>query len=290
MDPLAWPGMVADWWAANAWAGKAAGIIVLWTATLLFVRYNARLFRELDNRIAAFDMSERTLYHLDRLLDTATFILAGLLSLGILGVTGALYGALTALGIIGLVIGFASQDLVKNLFAGLSILLERPFMPGDSIEVAGQGGEVVRVNLRSTVMKTWDGRQVILPNATFISNSIVNYSANPIRRVDAPVSILHESDADRAMAVMREVAESDPERVAESGIDVRVNEVRDYALVLELRFWVPRASLFAARTRTLVALTKAFAREGIELAVPIRRTVMAASPAAGGVVTIPDTD
>lgn len=279
MDPLAWPLRAIDWWQANPWAGRVLGIALVWVGALVFVRYNARLFRELDRRVDAFSVSERTLYHIDRIMDAATFIIAGLLTLGILGVGEAIYGALTALGIIGLVIGFASQDIVKNMFAGVVILLERPFMPGDSIEVSGTGGEVVSVSLRSTQLKTWDGRQVTLPNATFISSNIVNFSTNPTRRVEAPVAILHESDADRAMAILRDIGMSDPDRDPTTGVDVRVNEVREYALVMELRFWVPRGVLIAAKTRTFVAITKRFAAEGIELAVPLRRTLSITSPA-----------
>lgn len=261
------------WWQANPWAPRAAAIAALWVATLLFVRFNARFFRALDDRTAAFDLHPRTLDRLDRTADAFACTIAFLLTLALMGVTGALWGALTALGVAGIIIGFAARDVFANLFAGFVLLVEHPFIPGDAIDVGGVGGVVKSVRLRSTVLTTWDGRQVTLPNSKFIDNSIVNYSANPTRRVEAKVAILHDSDATKAMAILREVADAYAARDKTRGIDVRVAELRESAIVLELWFWVPAASLFDALTHAFVDTTRRFQEAGIELAVPVRKSI-----------------
>lgn len=104
---------------------------------------------------------------------------------------------------------------------------------------------------------------------------------NPTRRVDIKVAILHESDVDEAMRVLQRIAEADPACVADKGVSVRVNEVREAALWLELRFWVARAELVGARTRTYVTVAREFRAAGLELAVPLRRTV-ATGPGSNG--------
>ena len=280
-----------DWWQANPWAMRGAGILAIWVVTVMFVRLNGRIIRTLDERSAAFDLSPRLLDRLDRTLDAFGVLVAVLLTLAVMGIGGALWGALTALGVAGIIIGFAAKDVFANLFAGFVILMEHPFMPGDAIEVAGVGGVVKTVTLRSTVLTTWDGRQVTLPNAKFIDNSITNFSANPTRRVDAQVAILHESDAVAAMRILKDVVERYPDRDAAQGIDVRVVELREYAIVLEVRFWVPSEKLLDARTQVFVGITRGFHESGIELAVPVRRTLNvvgapASALAAPDVVTV----
>ena len=83
---------------------------------------------------------------------------------------------LAGLGIIGFTIGFALQDVMKNLAAGILLLVQQPFHVGEVIGVAGFDGTVQQIDLRSTEMETTDGRIVTLPNANILSNPIINYT------------------------------------------------------------------------------------------------------------------
>jgi len=88
-------------------------------------------------------------------------------------------GFVAGLGIAGLTIGFALQDITRNFIAGLILLVRQPFDIGDSVEVAGHAGTVLEVTTRDTVLKTWDGEMVILPNLEVFANPLINYSACP---------------------------------------------------------------------------------------------------------------
>ena len=261
------------WFEANPAMLRMGAILGIWVGTLIFVRYNARFFRRLDDHLEAMALTDRTHYHLDRMLDMFAVIVALFLTLAVAGVGGALWGALTALGVAGIIIGFAAKDLVANLFAGVTILFERPFMPGDSIQVGDEAGTVERVSLRSTTLKQFNGLQITLPNSTFITKPVTNFSVNPTRRVEARIEILHDSDAPRAMGLLREIGEAFPGRVEGEPVDAFIVQVREYALVMELRFWVPRTELRAALTHTYLEMTRRFQEAGIELAVPVRRTL-----------------
>src|SRR5512138_1167860 len=91
---------------------------------------------------------------------------------------------LAGLGIIGFTVGFALQDVMKNFAAGVILLVQQPFRVGEAISVAGFEGTIRAIDLRATEMTTFDGRLVSIPNATILTNPIVNYTRAPRRRVD----------------------------------------------------------------------------------------------------------
>ncbi|OQY35105.1 MAG: hypothetical protein B6I38_01835, partial [Anaerolineaceae bacterium 4572_5.1] len=98
------------------------------------------------------------------------------LFLGLQQVEFNLTGFVTGLGIVGFTIGFAFQDIAKNFMAGMLLLLQQPFDIGDSIEVAGYAGTVTDIEIRSTALRTFDGRHVIIPNAEVFTGVITNFS------------------------------------------------------------------------------------------------------------------
>jgi small conductance mechanosensitive channel len=89
---------------------------------------------------------------------------------------------LTSFSVVGLVVGLSLQDILKNFFAGIWVLVERPFRIGDSIEVGGYSGTVEEIAFRTTQLRTDDGREVIVPNGTFMTSAVVNLTRFPTRR------------------------------------------------------------------------------------------------------------
>jgi small-conductance mechanosensitive channel len=83
---------------------------------------------------------------------------------------------LTSLGVLGLVIGLSLQDILKNYFAGVWILVERPFSIGDTVALGEHSGEVTDITFRTTLLRTAEGRQVILPNSLLMTDPVVNFS------------------------------------------------------------------------------------------------------------------
>lgn len=109
---------------------------------------------------------------------------------------------LAGLGIAGFTLGFALQDVAKNLIAGVLLLLQSPFEIGDTIEVTGFTGTVEDITLRATDMRTLDGRFVTIPNADVFINPITNYSRAPSRRLEVAVGLGYASDLDEAAALV----------------------------------------------------------------------------------------
>jgi small conductance mechanosensitive channel len=111
----------------------------------------------------------------------------GVIALGILVVLaiytqGAFGWILTSFSVVGIVIGLSLQDILRNFFAGLWVLVERPFRIGDTIDVSGYSGLVEEISFRTTLLRTDDGRQVIVPNGDFMTKPVVNLTRFPLRR------------------------------------------------------------------------------------------------------------
>lgn len=113
----------------------------------------------------------------------AYFTILAVAALWILNIFGnGITPLLTILGAVGLAVSLALQDVLRNLFAGFYLLIERPFMIGDQIELKGISGIVESIELRLTMLATLDGLRVTVPNATVFTEVIINRSARPHRR------------------------------------------------------------------------------------------------------------
>ena len=102
------------------------------------------------------------------------------------------------MGAAGLAVGLAMQGSLANFAAGVLIVMFRPYRVGDYVEAAGIAGSVVQVGILTTVLKTGDNKQIIVPNAQIMGSIITNYSANDTRRVDLVVGIGYDDDIDKA--------------------------------------------------------------------------------------------
>ncbi|MDX9731913.1 MAG: mechanosensitive ion channel family protein, partial [Bdellovibrionales bacterium] len=117
---------------------------------------------------------------------------------------------LGAAGILSVAIGFASQTSMSNLISGIFLMIDRPFVIGNSVRVGDVQGEVVAVDLLSTKIRTLENLMVRIPNETLVKSNIVNLSYFPIRRLQFEVGVNYASDLSLVERVLREVVDSYP--------------------------------------------------------------------------------
>ncbi|MEX3636268.1 mechanosensitive ion channel family protein [Paraburkholderia sp. BR14320] len=170
----------------------------------------------------------------------------GLWGVRIVAIVGALSqlgvqtaSIITVLGAAGLAIGLALQGTMQNIAAGIMLIVLRPFKVGDFIE-GGSGsvaGTVVEVNLFTTRLTKPDGICEYVPNSTLWSNSIRNFSRNPIRRLDLEVEISIDDDVHRALDALRNLAAADPRALNDPAPQVMVIRFDDSTAVLNIRVW-----------------------------------------------------
>ncbi|KAF5075873.1 Small-conductance mechanosensitive channel [anaerobic digester metagenome] len=183
-----------------------------------------------------------------------------------------LSGLLVAGGIAGLVIGFASQSVVSNLISGLFLMFERPIKLGDNINVADVSGSVEDVRILSTVIKTYDGIYIRIPNEKVFTSNITNYVHNAARRFTYEIRIRYEDDANAAIRIAREVIETHPFALKSPAPSVFVDNLGDNSVNLTAYIWAPARNWWDVRTDLLWKIKVALEENGIEIPFP-QRTV-----------------
>lgn len=189
------------WQAARAIPLIILAIIVLalaWLVSLSVAMLARRAFR---HRIP----SPLLLSFVARAIAIPVFLLGLYFVLKVADLTGLALTVLGGTGIVGIVLGFASRDIVENFLASFFLSLDRPFRTGDYIEVAGAEGVVENLNTRSTVLLTLDGAHIQIPNSLVFKDKITNHSSTPYRRSDFNVGIGYDSAIEEAQDVIMNV-------------------------------------------------------------------------------------
>ncbi len=143
--------------------------------------------RFVGNRLHLLRLRSRNPY-MNGLLRTVVrsmiMLIAILIALDLVGLTGVVGAVLGSAGVIGLVLGFAFRDIAENYIASVMLSVRRPFEPGDHVVIEGHEGKVVSIHSRATVLMTLDGNHLQLPNSMVFKSVVLNYSRNPKRRFD----------------------------------------------------------------------------------------------------------
>ncbi len=184
------------------------------------------------------------------------------------------------LGLTGLALGFALKDIISNFVSGLLILTLRPFQLGDQIVVGETEGSVERIELRATQIRTYDGRLVLVPNAELFTSRVTNNTASPMRRATVPLYLGYGADLPRAVEVLRAAAAATDGVLAEPPVAVRVRELGQADLGLEVRFWADsrRSDFTATQAAVRASLVAALQDGGIPLPDPDVRALVLRDP------------
>jgi potassium-dependent mechanosensitive channel len=189
-----------------------------------------------------------------------------------LGMAGVDINRFTLLaGAFGVGVGFGLQNVVNNFISGLILLFERPIHPGDTIEVGGVTGIVKSIGIRSSTISTGDGADAIVPNATLISEKLLNWTlTNPWRRIDIKVGVAYGSDLQKVMEIFLAVAAADSNVLKDPPPAVAFQGFGESALNFELRVWTLVQANLDTKSRLSIALAQALGEAGIEIPFPQR--------------------
>ncbi len=182
----------------------------------------------------------------------------------------SLSGLLVAGGITGLVIGFAGQKIGSNLLSGIILMVERPVKIGQQVGIGGTEGYVEDVNILSTIIRTYRGHFVRVPNEKVFTESITNYVANVARRFDYTVGIRYSDDAEKAIEVTMAVIDDFPLALKHPAPRVFVDDLGDNSVNLAVWVWAPSTEWFEARMHLLWKIKKGIEAAGIQVPFPQR--------------------
>lgn len=165
----------------------------------------------------------------------------------------------------GVAVGLALQGSLSNFAGGVLILLLKPFVIGDYIVQGNTEGTVKEIGLVYTELLTVDNRLIVVPNGTLSDSSIINVSANPLRRLELTVGIGYASDLKKAKEILARLGETDPARDPEKEVNVFVSELADSSVNLGLHVWVASSEYWNAKWRLNENIKLAFDENGIEI-------------------------
>jgi len=268
----------ATWDKIGGWVAGAIQILPnLVVAILLLIAFVflARAVRRWSHRLLGRFSEYRAV---NRLLSTGAFVaLLGIgimVALTVLNLGTAVASLLGAAGILGLAIGFAAQNTVENLIAGIMISVRRPIREGDLIETKEVYGVVQEINLRSTVVSTIQGQLVYVPNGEVFRAKLVNYTKSGQRRIDITCGVSYVDDLEKAKRVAVEAIEALPNRVEGRGVDLYYMEFGGSSINFLLTFWIRfsyhHADFMEAQSQAVMAIKQAFADNDITIPFPIR--------------------
>ena len=175
---------------------------------------------------------------LGRLVRIGVLFAGALVVLGIFGQTALLASFITSLGIFGLLIAFALQDITKNFAAGVLLLIQRPFGLDDRIKIGVNEGIVTDVSLRATMLRTAEGHEVLIPNADVFSGTIINLTRYPLRRHAITITLPLDADAEAARHALTAALEGVPGVEREPPPHVASTAVGKEDQQFEARFWI----------------------------------------------------
>jgi len=175
-------------------------------------------------------------------------------------------------GALGVGIGFGLQDIVKNFVSGLILIFERPIRIGDAVQVEELSGRVKHIGLRSSIIKTWQGADVIVPNGNLIATKLINWTlSDHTRRIEIVIGVAYGTDINLVMEILLNCAKLHQKIHSSPAPSVLFNDFADSYLEFELRCWTSDySSWIEIRSELRVAIDKAFKEKNIEIPFPQR--------------------
>lgn len=213
-----------------------------------------------------------------KLFEIAVFLIIFLLILQVMGInitTLAVFG-----GALGVGLGFGLQSIASNFISGMIILIDRSITVGDYVELEdGQSGNIRALNMRSAILETYDGKDIVVPNETFITSTFINWTHKDVeQRYSMEFQIAYSSDVEHAIEVIREVVQSHPQVIDEPDTpmerkpDAEIAGFGDSGVDILVEFWM--AGIDDGKNRVAADLYmmiwKAFKEHNIEIPFPQR--------------------
>lgn len=177
----------------------------------------------------------------------------------------AIFGAA---GVIGIVIGVASQTSIGNIVSGFFLISEKPFELGDLIRIGDKTGTVYSIDLLSIKIKTLDNLLLRIPNQTVISTEVINVTKFPIRRLDIDLSVAYKEDLEKVVSVIKGVVRRNPFCLDEPEPLITFKTFGDHGINILLGVWFERANFLKVKNSLFIEIKSTFDAEGIEIPFP----------------------
>ncbi len=265
-----------------------AFLLTVWVASLLstFIRFVLQ-----EDVYPRMNIASGTSYATSSLINYVIIALGFIVGIGVMGVNLNRVSVLA--GALGVGIGFGLQSVVNNLVSGLILLFERPVQVGDAIEIGELQGEVRHIGIRASTVRTWQGADIIVPNAQFITEKVTNWTLkDQLRRIDLPVGVSYGTAPQKVIELLEKVANANYRVVREPPPEGFFTGYGDSSINFELRAWTDQFYNWQnIRSELAVAVYDAVYAAGMSFPFPQRdvRLIQDSKSAAAAVPVKPDS-
>lgn len=249
---------------------QAAGLKLLGALLILLIGLwlAKRLANALDRAFTRANVEVTLRGFLRNIAYAAMLVVVTTSALFAVGVSPA--SVLAVLAAAGLGIGLALKDSLSNIASGVMLMVQRPFRVGDFVQAAGIEGTVDQIRVFQTRIHTIDNRVVVLPNSLITTAPIINFTANPKRRIDLVVGVGYDDDLKLARETLLAVADGQPKALKEPAPEVLVTALAESSVNLELRVWTKTADLVRVRSELTEAVRNEVIGRGLNIPYPQR--------------------
>jgi MscS family membrane protein len=212
---------------------------------------------------------------LSKVIGIIIFILASLMVLAIFNID--ITPLVATLGVGGIAVALAAQELLSNVFGAIAVLSDRPYKVGDRVEVSsGMVGDVIEIGLRSTRLKTLDNRLIVIPNSDISKSNIINYSLPDSKvRFDINVGIAYDADVEKATRILLDIAGNTDVVLKDPAPGVYVKELGNFSVNLIMYVWTNDYRLcYEIPDRIYRKTLTRFKAENIEIPFPVTSVIL----------------
>jgi len=242
---------------------KLIGAVVVWIIGSIIIKKLLKLFvRALEKQNTEASLKP----FLKSIVGVLLNVLLAISVLSMLGV--AMTSFIAILGAAGLAIGMALSGTLQNFAGGVMILLFKPFKVGDFIDAQGYKGTVKEIQIFNTILTDLDNKTIIIPNGGLSTNSMVNYSTEPTRRVDISVGIAYGENVDKSREILNELGKSDNRILTDPAPFIGLKELADSSVNLTFRVWVKSDDYWGVFFDMNENVYNAFNKSGVQIPFP----------------------
>lgn len=256
---------VAIAWATNILLAVVILLLGLWLASSVnkLVVGISKKHKHLDDTLFRF------------LGSIARYVILAFVFIAVLNRFGVQTASIVALlGAAGLAVGLALQGAMSNLAAGVMLLIFRPYKVGDFIDAAGRFGNVIEIDMFTTVLQTFDNQQIIIPNSQIWGEQIINHSHFDVRGVDMHFGVAYDESIDAARAVIDKVLASHPHVLKDPAPFIEVETLNDSSVDFLVRPFCNGEHYFDILYSVPEQIKKALDENNIEIPFPHRKVIL----------------
>lgn len=235
--------------------------VLTFIVCLIVMRVIVRLSAKLLNRSQRMDETLRGF--VKSAIKIVLWLITAIIVADTLGIPTTSLVALFS--VAGLALSLSVQNIMANLFSGMTLLMTKPFAVGDWVDVAGQSGTIKSISLFYTVIATGDNKLISIPNSTVTGSTVVNYNSEALRRVDMLFSASYEDDTEKVKAAILEAVMLDERIKAEPAPFVGLKEYKASSIDYTLRIWCENADYWAVFYGLNEAVRESFRRNGVTM-------------------------